>query len=239
MTGTHQIYAKQRFYGNPRVNSVSKHHEAKTVQKDPELGKRLDKILKENLNTSTEKFILSLKEWYDKAGGLTPRQLDSFQQVESRYSPAEKAKLKEWTVDYRENHLSEAKVLASYYLNAGYWVEMAAQILNAEDYIPPRHKYFKMSTNKYALRVLENYRNAPKFEKGAMVQLRATVGKHSSYRYLGEFRNRLCFVLDHSSNTLSATKGGKGYTVLPMGHHEPIRLEERHLMKPNKKGKSV
>ena len=240
MTGTNQIYAKQfKHFQNPRCNSVYNRAQASSPVVDPLLGDRLDKILKEKLNTSTEKFVTSLKEWFNKTGSLTQSQFDSFQKIESRFSPAEKLKLQDWTAEYLEKHLSEAKILASYYLNAGYWTDMAANILNSEDYVPPRHKYFKMSTNKYALRVLENYRNAPKFEKGSMVQLRSTVGDHSIYIYLRKFRSRLGFVLDHSSDTLSATKGGKGYTILPMGHHEPIRLEERHLMKPNKKGKSV
>ena len=238
MTGTNQIYARQRFYANPRSNSVHDHHARKEQKTDPNLEVRLAKILKENLNTSTQSFVTSLKEWHDKNGFLTAGQLSSFEKVESRYSPGEKEKLKGWTEEYKINHLEDAKLLARYYLNAGYWTDMASHIINDEEYIPPRHKYMKMSTNKYAQNVMSNAHDLPKFEKGCMVQLRSTFGRASEYGRLHEFANRLCFVINTRANTLSAVKGGKGYAILPMGHSSPISVEERHLMKPNKKGAS-
>ena len=81
MTGTNQIYARQRFYANPRSNSVHDHHIRKEKKTDPNLGLRLAKILKENLNTSTQSFITSLKEWHDKNGFLTAGQLSSFERL--------------------------------------------------------------------------------------------------------------------------------------------------------------
>jgi len=238
MTGTNQIYARQRFYANPRSNSVHDHHVRKEKKIDPNLGVRLDKILKENLNISTQSFVTSLKEWHDKNGFLTAGQLSSFEKVESRYSPGEKEKLKSWTEEYKTNHLEDAKLLARYYLNEGYWTDMASNIINGEEYIPPRHKYMKMSTNKYAQNVMSNARDLPKFEKSSMVQLRSTFGRDSAYCRLREFANRLCFVISTEADTLSAVKDGKGYTILPMGHSSPISVEQRHIMKPNKKGTS-
>ena len=237
MTGTNQIYARQRFYANPRTNSVHDHHARKEKKTDPNLGARLDKILKENLNTSTKSFVTSLKEWHDKNDFLTAGQLSSFEKVESRYSPGEKEKLKGWTEEYNAKHREDAKLLARYYLNAGYWTDMASHIINDEEYILPRHKYMKMSTNKYAQNVMSNARDVPKFEKGCMVQLRSTFGRNSPMSDRSRrFASRLCFVISPSADTLSAVKGGKGYTILPMGHSSPISVEERHLMKPNKKG---
>jgi len=237
MTGTNQIYARQRFYANPRSNSVYDRHARKEEKTDPNLAGRLDKILKEDLNTSTQDFVTSLKNWHDKKGSLTPGQLSSFEKVESRYSPGEKEKLKTWTEDYKANHLEDAKLLARYYLGAGYWMEMASRIIDDKEYIPPRHKYIKMSTNKYAQSVMSNARDLPKFEKGCMVQLRSTFGRNSPMSdHTRRFASRLCFVISTCADTLSAVKGGKGYTILPMGHSSPISVEERHLMKPNKKG---
>ena len=238
MTGTNQIYARQRFYANPRSNSVHDHHARKEKKTDPNLGARLDKILKENLNTSTQSFITSLKEWHDKNDFLTAGQLSAFEKVESRYSPGEKEKLNSWAQEYTANYTADAKLLARYYIKAGYWTAMASHIINDEEYIPPRHKYMKMSTNKYAQNVMSNARDLPKFVKGSMVQLRSTFGRDSIYGTHREFANRLCFVISTRADTLSAVKGGKGYTILPMGHSSPISVEERHLMKPNKKGTS-
>ena len=113
---------------------------------------------------------------------------------------------------------------------------MAANIINTEGYTPPEHKYKKMSTNKYALNVLKNFKDAPKFIDGCMVQIRSTIGRTFETKQLAQFRNRLCFVINSDLKVLSATKGGKRYSVLPMGHHLPLELEERNLMKPNKRG---
>jgi len=236
MTGTNQIYARQRIYANPRSNSVYNQQARKENKTDPNLGDRLDKILKEDLNNSTQSFISSLKQWHDKKGFLTAGQLSSFEKVESRYSSGEKEKLKEWTKEYRSTHLEDAKLLARYYIRAGYWTAMANSIINDTEYIPNRHKYFKMATNKYAQNVMSNARDLPKFEKGSMVQLRSTFGRDNAYCDLAKLASRLCFVISTDANSLSAVKGGKGYKVLPMGYSGPIDIEERHIMKPNKKG---
>jgi hypothetical protein len=233
MTGTNQIYA--RHFRGPRAGGYT----PKAVDKDPSLGVRLDKVLKEHLNDRTKQFVNSLKSWFDKKGGLTSNQLRSFEAIESRFSPGEKEKLEKWETEYRTLHVEDATILARYYLTAGYWTQMAQSILSVEGYVPPKHKYVNMSKNKYALNVLKNVKDAPKFEKGVMVQLRGTVGKSVLTRHLAAFRSRLCFVIDCNSQCVSATKGGKGYKVLPMGHSVPLNVEERDLMKPNKKGKSL
>ena len=232
MTGTNQIYA--RHFRSPRASGYI----PKEVAKDPSLGVRLDKVLKEPLDNSTKQFVGSLKSWFDKQGGLTQNQLSSFQRIESRFSPGEKAKLNEWRKEYLEHHVTDATILANYYLTAGYWTDMASHILNSEGYIPPKHKYRKMSSNKYALNVLHNFKSDAQFDTGAMVQLRQTVGRSHDTRHLYPFKNRLAFVIDNNLSVLSATKGGKRYNILPLGHNNPLTVEERYLMKPNKKGKS-
>jgi len=233
MTGTHQIYA--RHFRSSRPSGYT----PKEVDKDPSLGVRLDKVLKEQLDDRTTEFVNSLKSWFDKKGGLTKNQISSFERIESRFSPGEKIKLKAWENEYRTIHAQDARILATYYAKAGYWTQMAHGILNVEGYVPVKQKYINMSTNKYALNVMKNFKDAPRFEKGSMVQLRSTVGKSSHTLQLAPFRNRLCFVLSCESESVSATKGGKGYKVLPLGHSHPLEVEERDLMKPNKKGKSV
>jgi len=44
-------------------------------------------------------------------------------------------------------------------------------------------------------------------------------------------------VLANNLPIVNATAGAKRYKVLPMGASEPVDLDEKHLMKPNKKGK--
>ena len=54
---------------------------------------RLEKIKKEELSPGTLEFINSLLDFFEKRGGLTQNQLNSFEKIESRFSPQEKAKI--------------------------------------------------------------------------------------------------------------------------------------------------
>ena len=154
MTGTNQIYARQRHFGQPRYNSVVKADKADHT--DPELGNRLEKVLSEKLNARTKEFVSSLKDFYEQRGYLTAGQMTPFEKIESRFSPGEKAKLEKWEQEFRTQHLANAKILAQYYWKTGYWTTVASHILEDPDYVPPAFKWNKMSTNKYAQQVLRN-----------------------------------------------------------------------------------
>ena len=244
MTGTNQIYAKdfkrKKFYGDPSCNSVYNHHTERNTHDDPKIGERIERLLSdEDLNQSTRDFVSSLQEFFSNKKFLTEKQLNALVRVESRFSSQEKEKLKSWRKEYQEKHLIEATILADYYKVEGYWLNVAQAILNDKEYVPPRHTYHKMSTNKYAQQVLRNFYAEPKFAKGSLVQIRSTVGNTTVSWHLKDFRNRLAFVIEHDPTFLSSVKGGKGYKILPMGHGTPIRAEERNLMKPNKRGVSA
>jgi len=234
MTGTNQIYATRGF-----GRKYSQRYTPKELVEDSKLGDRLDKVSKEALDNNTKEFISSLKSWFEKKGGLTHNQLSSFERIESRFSEGEKIKLEEWKREYLAEHVTDARILADYYLTAGYWTNMASHILHTDGYIPPKPKYEKMSTNKYAINVLHNFNSEPKFSAGAMAQLRQTIGRTHMTRHLLPFKSRLVFVLNNNLSVLSATKGGKRYQVLPTGHSQPLEVEERDLMKPNKKGITI
>jgi hypothetical protein len=237
MTGTNQIYARQRHFGQPRYNSVVKADKADHT--DPELGNRLEKVLSEKLNARTKEFVSSLKDFYEQRGYLTAGQMTPFEKIESRFSPGEKAKLEKWEQEFRTQHLANAKILAQYYWKTGYWTTVASHILEDPDYVPPAFKWNKMSTNKYAQQVLRNVHDEPKFLRGTMVQLRSNVGKSQGTHYLQELRNRLAFVIEYDDANVGSSKGGKGYKILPMGYSTPISVLERDLMKPNKRGVSA
>jgi len=210
----------------------------KEVRENPALGARLEKIKKEELTISTQEFVESLLEFFKKKGGLTENQLTAFEKIESRWSPQEKEKLQAWNKEYLEHHLETAKIIAKYYTTAGYFSNIAVPILDDPEFIPPKHSYKKMSTNKYARKVLEETTRQPKFVVNDMVQIRSTAGRNNAAaRNLISYQNRLCFVLSNSLPVISACAGGKRYKVLPMGSEIALDLEERQLMNPNKKGK--
>ena len=95
-----------------------------------------------------------------------------------------------------------------------------------------------MVNNKYASKVLIAFKAEPKFSQGAKVQLRATIGNTGyAQRLMRPLRSRICFVLANDLPIRNATAGAKRYKVLPMGASNPIEIDEKHLMKPNRKGK--
>jgi len=209
----------------------------KEVKENPNLAHRLEKIKKENLAVSTREFVDSLLDFFNKRGGLTENQLASFEKIESRWSPQERVKLEIWEKEYHAEHLSDSKIVAEYYSRTGYFSTLSGQILTDETFVPSQKQYARMMKNKYAHRVLEAHKTIPLFAKSAMVQLRSTVGNTQTDHQLRRLRSRLCFVLANDLPIRNATAGAKRYKVLPMGSSDPVECDEKHLMKPNKKGK--
>ena len=224
--GYYGKYSKyQNYTPSPRVNV-------------PGLGARLDKLAKEPLNASTQNFLKSLMDFFKKGGYLTQNQYDSFEKIESRFSPAEKKKLQGWATEYNADYLADAKILAAYYAQTGYWTDLAKSILEESNYVPEKAKFLKLRNNKYAEKVLLATKTPAKFAVSDMIQIRSTAGTPCEQDLI-KLRHRLCFVLNNALPITSAVVGAKRYKVLPLGHSDPIIVEERHIMKPNKKGKAA
>jgi hypothetical protein len=225
------------FYG--RYNQYQKRTPAQ-VKQDPNLVIRIEAIASESsLNEVTRNFVNSLHDFCKKNGGLTEKQLAAFSKVESRFSPQEKVKLKNWEQEYKSKYFEDAKIIASYYSTKNFFRFEAEGILNDEDYVPSASRWRKMSENHYAQKILEETKRDPKFPNDSMVQVRSTVGKDPASRFLKKLKNRLGFVIETNLAASSPVNGGKRYQILPMGHATPVFLEERHIMKPNKNGVST
>ena len=214
-----------------------KHYTPTPVIENPNLGRRLEKVKKENLDARTLEFVTSLSEFFMKKKGLTEKQLASFEKIESRWSPHEQAKLVLWQNEYQKNYKSDAKIVAEYYMRSGYFTDVASKITTDEDFIPGKSKYQKMVNNKYASKVLLAFKAEPRFAVNTKVQLRSTIGNTGYEHNMRPLRSRICFVLANDLPIRNATAGAKRYQILPMGSSDPIEVDEKHLMKPNKKGK--
>jgi len=210
-----------------------------TVEQNPKLGLRLEKIRDETLlDHRSKEFLGSLLEFFNKKGGLTANQLVAFEKIESRFSPEEKAKLEVWKEEYLKNHVADTKIVAEYYSYSGYFSNLADNILKSEGFVPTRREYTKMVENKYAQKVLDAHRADPRFGVNQVVQIRSTACRNVLEQHLRHFRHRRCFVLANDLPIKNSTAGAKRYRLLPMGSSEPIELDEKHLMKPNRKGKT-
>ena len=191
------------------------------------LDERIEKLSTEPLlNDWSKGFLESISRSLQKYGTLTQKQMETFEKIESRFSPQEKQKFVEWQKEYCEHHINKAQIIAQYYLKTGYYQGIATKILQNPEFIPSKNRFKKMTENKYAMAVWQAWTTSPKFGDGAKVQIRSNhVLKH-----------KLCMVLNSTQPITSHAKGCKCYLVLPFGQAETIIVEERHIMKPNKKG---
>jgi hypothetical protein len=199
---------------------------------------RIEKLLGESLNNDTVNFLQSIKVFWNTRGYLTPGQQHSLEKIESRFSPQEKEKFEKWKKDYLKSYKEKAKIVALYYVEAGYYVTSARKILRDELYIPTEKQYRRMVENKYAQKILTATYATPKFDIDQIVQIRSKVSSDYEWRNLKGYENRLAFVIANDLPVVNAVKGAKRYRILPMGSTELVEIDERFLMKPNKRGQN-
>ena len=201
---------------------------------------KIDILLQEKLLDDWSRgFLESLKDQMVRRSAKTEegveidlfsdRQKATFNKIQSRFSPQEKAKLAKWAEDYNRDHKERAKVIARYYARTPYFNDISHKILQDNEYIPDMHRFKKMSENKYADGVWNNWIAEPRFADGAMVQIRKESFKG----------DRLGYVLSSKEPVKSHGKGGKRYLILLFGSSQTIIRDERQLKKPNKNGKYI
>ena len=211
----------------------------KSKAQNPSLAKRIAKLKEEELNDTTRNFLESLCDYYDSKGYLTENQIQAFEKIESRFSPQEKLKLKAWIKNYKENYLKDTKIVAKYYLQSGYYQTVSRKILNEEDFVPSEAKLKKILGNKYAQQVLKLHYDEPRFEINDLVKIRKSAGSMLIDSHLIELRERSCFVLENNLPVKHSVKGGKRYSILPMGTSTVVECDERNLILPKKKRKKT
>ena len=178
-------------------------------------------------------FIDSVKQEYSKSGGLTDKQIRTFQKIEKAHSPQAKADEANWAVDYRSKYQSDAKILIEHYSlqeTSFYWHNIIDRCKAGE--VPPKGPFLKMHGNKFSQSVINGHKSESKFKQGSVVQIRSTYDSRS-------FRNVLCMVIKTDLVPVRYAKAGtKRYVLLPFGSQKTIRLDESSIMKRNKNGKA-
>jgi hypothetical protein len=167
---------------------------------------------------------------------LSEKQTAVMQKIFAENSEKSLLDLKVWTREYLHEWKDDAKVLATYYKQTGYYSHLADIILR--DDIPPRATFLKMCSNKYAKKVLAESKKPHKFACGthvvanakcARTHLHPIVMESLSYGCCGNFKNRGGIVVEVSTLIHSAAKGAKRYKILPIGSVEMFWVEERYV----------
>jgi hypothetical protein len=215
-------YYNRRSYRKPRAQK----------QDNPELVARIEKTAARGATTMTDwerKFVGSILESAKVWGRLTAKQHGLYQNIESRLDPANIAARDAWNNSWDEEKRAAIIFAANYYkANPPYFSGCLERILNDSNYIPTEKLYRKMVENKYVQRAKVNASSDALYEAGSMVTFRdsKSVGG-TAWRYRGQD----AIVLGCQTEHVSAVKGTREYTVLPVGCVEPFTTQERYLKK--------
>ena len=215
-------YYSRRSYRKPRVQK----------QDNPELVARIEKTAARGATTMTDwerNFIASILDSAKVWGRLTAKQHGMYQNIESRLDPANIAARDAWNNSWDEEKRAAIIFAANYYkANPPYFSGCLERILNDSNYIPTEKLYRKMVENKYVQRAKVNASSDALYEAGSMVTFRdsKSVGG-TAWRYRGQD----AIVLGCQTEHVSAVKGTREYTVLPVGCVEPFTTQERYLKK--------
>jgi hypothetical protein len=218
-------YYSRRSYRKPRVQK----------QDNPELVARIEKTAARgatSVMTDWERnFIASILDSAKVWGRLTAKQHGLYQNIESRLDPANIAARDAWNNSWDEEKRAAIIFAANYYkANPPYFSGCLERILNDSNYIPTEKLYRKMVENKYVQRAKVNASSGALYEAGSMVtvpRLSSSVGG-AAWNAI-EARMRSC--LGCQAEHVSAVKGTREYTVLPVGCVEPFTTQERYLKK--------
>ena len=187
-------------------------------------------------------FLESILEQLAKGRNLSDKQTATVAKVLLRNGESAQAVHNEWENVYYKEHATEAKWLASYYSHTGYFRELSKDILSGA--VPDMRAYTKMSSNKYAQKIIEIHKSVPKFEAGTLVTARASFDSGKAYfdredttrlpwptvnDTVSKFRTRGGFIMEVTDIVRSAAKGAKTYKILPIGATNPIFVEERYI----------
>ena len=184
-------------------------------------------------------FINSLQGQIMAGRELSEKQIKTLEKIEAENSDEAIKARDTWKLDYRyeadpawsARHSKVAEVAARYYKAAGYFQGLVHSILNDDGFVPTIEQYNKITKNKFAVKVLTAHFADPKFAPGSLVQFGATAP--SALRRI----KVPCVVISSNGGPIvSAAKGAKVYSVLPMGSAKTLLCEERHMKKARKVG---
>ena len=243
----HRFYTSKRRLTAGRARCVAQLEDRYSPEK---LAAAMEKgaAMLERLNAVCERtepkswgrgFVNSLQGQIMAGRELSEKQIKTLEKIEAENSDEAIKARDTWKLDYiYENdpawsarHSKVAEVAARYYKAAGYFQRLVDSILNDDGFVPTIEQYNKITKNKYAVKVLTAHFADPKFAPGSLVQFGA--GASGALRRI----KVPCVVISSNGGPIvSAAKGAKVYSVLPMGSAKTLLCEERHLKKARKVG---
>tara|TARA_R110000765_G_scaffold163701_2_gene268646 strand:- start:657 stop:1460 length:804 start_codon:yes stop_codon:yes gene_type:complete len=174
-------------------------------------------------------FVESLTDQTKSGRQLSEKQIGVLAKIEARCSPEALTAKSQWKKQYTasDDMRLNAKIVASYYIETGYYADLAHNILEVPEFVPTEKQYRGITGNKYAQKVLSAWFAEPKFTSGSYVYFRANAP--GGVRR-GQTRPSVVLKVN-AAYPKTAAKGTKVYQVLPFGSAAPMFVEERYLKK--------
>jgi len=203
---------------------------------------RLKGAKNQYLNDWERGFVESVSAQYDRGRKLSEKQAEWLKKFDDKYSEERIATSEAWQKNFMSNKDMQDtfRVCVDYYYSTGYYNNIVTAYRNVDLSLtaPTEMQYSKLTTNKYAQKILIAYRSEPKYDIGAYVSLRSNRrnvvqnGKSVRLGAYGEDPVRNCFmVLNNNGSPTSAAKGSKKYKVIHMGKNIVLEIEERDIKK--------
>jgi len=178
------------------------------------------------------RFLDSVREQIDKGRTLSHKQLDIVHRVEAKVEKALKGD-PEWEAQWTDEKASDFKTACTYYNNAPvrYYSYILDWALANPDKVPPAHYYKKVVENKYAQKIINGLKLAPKYPAGETVMLRSNARQSLGYSEWQNFKNLPLFVIEATTRAVSAAAGCRIYSLLSSTSAEMLEVEERWIKK--------
>lgn len=168
---------------------------------------------------------------------LSLRQVEVLEGIETEWSEAKVAARQSWDQTFTPEMAESFRVMTEYYGKNGYFQNIVRARQASPEMIPSQRDYERVTSNKYALKVLAGWFDAPVYEVGSMVSLRSSAGRALRQKLPAGLA---VIIASNAEVPTRACRGNKVYKLLPIGSSQTIMAEECNLKNaraPKKKKK--
>lgn len=158
----------------------------------PELEARVRRMATElytHLTDWEKGFSESILDSYEKWGGLSPKQLETFEKIEARYSEEALAKKEGWAESFDDEKREIMALVVKYYESTGYFGRLMEKIKSDPSFVPDERVWAKFVENKYAQKALKAQTSPTKFVPGGFASMRDTFYPSNPGVWLGSATN--------------------------------------------------
>ena len=173
-------------------------------------------------------FTQSLLSQARSGASLSARQVEVLEGIEAEWTETEVATRQSWDQDFTPEMAERFRVMTEYYGKNGYFQNIVRARAANPEMIPSQRDYERVTSNKYASKVLAGWFDAPVYEVGSMVSLRSSASRSLRHK----LPSGLAVIIAANAEVPTrACRGNKVYKLLPIGSSQTVLADECDLKK--------